>query len=57
LKATAPVDSHRPPSGPPPSPRPYEFYERELKPLGYRARVEIIDYPGGVPGNIGMFLK
>jgi hypothetical protein len=28
-----------------------------LKPLGYRAHVEIIDYPGGVPGNIGMFLK
>lgn len=35
----------------------YEFYEKELKPLGYRAHVEIIDYPGGMPGNIGMFLK
>jgi hypothetical protein len=35
----------------------YEFYERELKPLGYRAHVEIIDYPGGMPGNVGMFLK
>jgi hypothetical protein len=35
----------------------YEFYEKELKPLGYRAHVEIIDYPGGMPGNVGMFLK
>jgi hypothetical protein len=35
----------------------YEFYEKELKPLGYRAHVEIIDYPGGIPGNVGMFLK
>ena len=35
----------------------YEFYEKELKPLGYQAHVEIIDYPGGMPGNVGMFLK
>lgn len=35
----------------------YEFYQKELEPLGYRAHVEIIDYPGGVPGNVGMFLK
>lgn len=35
----------------------YEFYEKELKPLGYRAHVEIIDYPGGMPGNVGMVLK
>jgi hypothetical protein len=35
----------------------YEFYEKELKPLGYRAHVEILDYPGGMPGNVGMFLK
>ena len=35
----------------------YAFYEKELKPLGYRAHVEIIDYPGGMPGNVGMFLK
>jgi hypothetical protein len=35
----------------------YEFYQKELKPLGYRAHVEIMDYPGGLPGNVGMFLK
>jgi hypothetical protein len=35
----------------------YEFYEKELKSLGYRLHVEILDYPGGMPGNVGMFLK
>ena len=37
--------------------RAYDYYEAELKPLGYTLRVMIIDYPGGMPGNIGMFLK
>jgi hypothetical protein len=35
----------------------YEFYETELRPLGYKLRVEVLDYPGGMPGNIGMFLR
>jgi hypothetical protein len=35
----------------------YEIYERELKALGYRAHVEIIDYPSGMLGDVGMFLK
>ena len=35
----------------------YEFYVKELQPLGYKLRVEVLDYPGGMPGNVGMFLK
>jgi hypothetical protein len=35
----------------------YEYFEKELKPLGYRLHVEILDYPGGMPGNVGMFLR
>lgn len=35
----------------------YEYFDKELKLLGYRLHVEILDYPGGMPGNIGMFLK
>lgn len=35
----------------------YEFYVKELQPLGYKLRVEILDYPGGMPGSIGMFLR
>ena len=37
--------------------RGYAFYEKELRPLGYKLRVEIIDFPGGLPGNVGMWLK
>jgi len=37
--------------------RAYAYYEKELKPLGYKLRVEILDYPGGMPGNVGMFLR
>jgi hypothetical protein len=37
--------------------RAYDFYMRELKPLGYKLHCEIISFPGGVPGDVGMFLK
>jgi hypothetical protein len=37
--------------------RAYEFYEREMKPLGYKMHCEIISFPGGIPGEVGMFLK
>jgi hypothetical protein len=37
--------------------RAYEFYVRELKPLGYKLHCEIISFPGGMPGEVGMFLK
>jgi hypothetical protein len=37
--------------------RAYEYFDKELQPLGYKLRVQIIDYPGGMPGNVGMFLK
>jgi len=35
----------------------YEFWDRRLRPLGYKLRVQIIDFSGGVPGDIGMSLK
>jgi hypothetical protein len=35
----------------------YEYFEKELQPLDYKVRVQILDYPGGKPGNVGMFLK
>ena len=34
----------------------YEFWKRQLKPRGYHIRYEIIDYPGGMPGDVGIFL-
>ena len=35
----------------------YEYYDKELRPLGYKLRVEVLDYPGGMPGTIGFSLK
>ena len=35
----------------------YEFWQRQLKPRGYHIRYEIIDYPGGMPGDVGIFLS
>ena len=29
----------------------YEFWDRCLRPLEYKLRVQIVDYPGGVPGR------
>lgn len=37
--------------------RAYEYFDKEMRPLGYKLRVEILDFPGGMPGNVGMFLR
>jgi hypothetical protein len=33
----------------------YEFWQRQLKSLGYKLRYA--EYPGGVPGDIAIILK
>ncbi len=35
----------------------YEFYQKELRPHGYKLHAQVIDFPGGMPGEIGLFLK
>jgi hypothetical protein len=35
----------------------YEFWERQLRPRGYKLKFQIVDWPGGMPGDIGMTLK
>jgi hypothetical protein len=37
--------------------RAYEFYERELKSLGFRITAQVVSYEGGVPGNVTLYLK
>jgi hypothetical protein len=37
--------------------RAYEFYQQELQPHGYRLRAEILDFPGGMPGEVGVTLS
>ena len=34
----------------------YQFWDRYLKPHGYRLRVQIVDWPDGMPGDIGFTL-
>jgi hypothetical protein len=37
--------------------RAYDFYVKELRPLGYKLHAQVIDFPGGMPGEIALFLK
>jgi hypothetical protein len=36
--------------------RAYEYYRIELQPQGYRLRAEILNFPGGMPGEVGVTL-
>jgi len=35
----------------------YLLWERHFKPRGYKLKVEIVNFPGGMPGDVGMTLK
>ena len=35
----------------------YEYFMQELKPLGFKLSAQVLDYPGGMPGRIGLFLS
>jgi len=35
----------------------YDFWEQHLRPLGYKVRVQVVSFPGGMPGDIGITLK
>ena len=35
----------------------FEFWKRQLQPLGYKIRCQVVDWPGGMPGDIGITLK
>lgn len=32
----------------------YHFWHKYFRPRGYKLRVQIVDFPGGLPGDIGM---
>ncbi|MBA2125706.1 hypothetical protein DLM45_05635 [Hyphomicrobium methylovorum] len=34
----------------------YDFYDKELRPLGYKLRAEIVNFPGGMPGEVSLSL-
>ncbi len=35
----------------------YEYYEKELRPLGYKLSAQVLDFPGGMPGEVAIVLK
>ncbi len=35
----------------------YDFWEKYLKPRGYKVAFQVVDFPGGVPGDIGVTLR
>jgi hypothetical protein len=37
--------------------RAYDFFKAELEPHGYRLRAQILSYPGGNLGDVGIFLR
>jgi hypothetical protein len=37
--------------------RAYAYFEKEMRPLGYKIRAQVLNYPDGVPGEIGIFLS
>lgn len=37
--------------------RAYDYSVKELKPLGFRITAQVLDYPGGMPGRVGLYLS
>jgi hypothetical protein len=35
----------------------YEFWAKYFRPRGYKLKAQIVDFTGGVPGDVGMILK
>lgn len=36
--------------------RAYEYYEEELRPRGFEIKATILEWPDGMPGDVGLFL-
>ncbi|MFL5267276.1 MAG: hypothetical protein ACJ8AH_11910 [Stellaceae bacterium] len=34
----------------------YEFWHDHLRPQGFHLRAQVLEYPGGMPGDIGFFI-
>jgi hypothetical protein len=35
----------------------FEFWKKYLQPRGYKIKFQIVDYPGGIPGDVGITLS
>jgi hypothetical protein len=34
----------------------YQLWRKHFRPRGYKLKVQIVDFPNGMPGDVGMFL-
>jgi len=34
----------------------YQLWHKHFRPRGYKLKVQIVDFPNGMPGDVGMFL-
>jgi hypothetical protein len=37
--------------------RAHAWYKQNLEPLGYKSRAQVLNYPDGMPGEIGIYLS
>jgi hypothetical protein len=37
--------------------RAHTWYKEHLEPLGFKVRAQILSYPDGIPGEVGIFLR
>lgn len=37
--------------------RGYDAFKQHLEPQGYKMRAAILNYPGGIPGEVGLFIS
>jgi hypothetical protein len=35
----------------------FDFWQKHLKPRGYKLKCQIVDFPGGLPGDVGITLS
>jgi hypothetical protein len=35
----------------------FEFWQKNLRPRGYKLKFQIVDFPGGMPGDVGISLS
>jgi hypothetical protein len=35
----------------------FQFWQEHLRPRGYKVRVQMVEFPGGMPGDIGIVLS
>ncbi len=34
-----------------------EIFKKELEPMGYKVKAQILNFPGGMPGEVGIYLS